>query len=125
MEHIFDQEKANDLIREFNRLTQYVGQLEKRLDRLLEEIEGLRKEIRPKKAEGPATLQGQELMTVKSGDFFLPLQRKVIELRANRCCEVFTSFDFTPEPPDMDGSPETRGTLSRTARLHPPSPCVS
>jgi hypothetical protein len=29
----FDEEYANDLIREFNRLAQHVGQLEKRLDK--------------------------------------------------------------------------------------------
>jgi hypothetical protein len=34
MQPVFNQEKANDLIREFNRLTQQVGQLEKRLDKL-------------------------------------------------------------------------------------------
>src|ERR1700719_2621333 len=34
MQPEFDQEKANELIREFNRLTQQVGKLEKRLDKL-------------------------------------------------------------------------------------------
>jgi len=34
MQPVFSQEKANELIREFNRLTQQVGKLEKRLDKL-------------------------------------------------------------------------------------------
>ena len=33
MQPTFNQEKANDLIREFSRLAQQVGQLEKRLDK--------------------------------------------------------------------------------------------
>jgi hypothetical protein len=33
MQPVFTQEKANDLIREFNKLAQQVGQLEKRLDK--------------------------------------------------------------------------------------------
>jgi hypothetical protein len=33
MQPIFDQEKANDLIREFRKLMQQVGQLEKRVDK--------------------------------------------------------------------------------------------
>jgi hypothetical protein len=33
MEPEFDEEKANDLVREVKRLTQYIGQLEKRLDK--------------------------------------------------------------------------------------------
>ena len=33
MQPVFDQEKANDLIRAFNKLTQQVAQLEKRLDK--------------------------------------------------------------------------------------------
>ncbi len=34
MQPVFNQEKANELIREFNHLTQKVGKLEKRLDKL-------------------------------------------------------------------------------------------
>jgi hypothetical protein len=56
MQSVFDQEKANDLIREFSRLSQQVGQLEKRLDKCSSVLQAVFELVRAELHIEPAAL---------------------------------------------------------------------
>jgi hypothetical protein len=56
MQPIFNQEKANDLIREFNKLSQHVGQLEKRLDKYSSVLRAVFELVRAELRLEPAAL---------------------------------------------------------------------
>jgi hypothetical protein len=56
MQPVFDQESANDLIREFSRLTQQVGQLEKRLDKCASVLRAVFEVVRAELHIEPAAL---------------------------------------------------------------------
>jgi hypothetical protein len=56
MQPVFDQEKANELIREFLQLKQHVGQLEKRLDKSNSVLRALFELVRAELNVEPAAL---------------------------------------------------------------------